>query len=109
MELTVDFEAGIIEQIRTDQAFTNALIDEVDEVLAEGENEPAQGILRVLVSGTIGFDALAKTLSMSSQSLQELLSQEMSPDTASLKTITTALKLALRVAASSSSRPVCRR
>jgi DNA-binding phage protein len=100
MELTVDFETGIIEQIRTDQAFTNALLDEVEEVLSEDENEPAQGILRVLVTGTIGFDTLAKFLSMSGQSIQQLLSQEIPPDTTSLKAITKALRLALGVAAS---------
>ncbi|SDF94812.1 MULTISPECIES: hypothetical protein [unclassified Duganella] len=100
MELTVDFEAELIEQIRNDQTFTNILLDELDELISEGEREPAQGMLRVLITATVGFDTLAKSLATSSLSLQYMLSQKISPDTASLKVMTKALKLALRVAAS---------
>ncbi|MBV7537142.1 hypothetical protein KW842_15345 [Duganella sp. sic0402] len=100
MELTVDFETEIIEQIRSDQAFTNILLDELEELLSQSECEPAQGMLRVLIVGTIGFDALANSLSIPSLSLQQLLSQKNPPHNASLKVITKALKLALRVAAS---------
>jgi DNA-binding phage protein len=100
MELTVDFETGIIEQIRSDQTFTNILLDELEELLSKSEREPAQGMLRVLIAGTVGFDALANSLSMTNLALQQLLTQKTPPHTASLKAITKALKLALRVTAS---------
>lgn len=100
MELTVDFEAGIIEQIRQDPLFANALLDEVDEVFLAKDSSPAQGMLRVLVTGTVGFDSLANQLSMTSKSLRTLLAPETEVAPASLSAIAKALKLALGVAAS---------
>lgn len=100
MELTVDFETGIIEQIRQDPLFANALLDEVDGALLEKDSSPAQGMLRVLVIGTVGWDSLANQLSMTSKSLRKLLAPESEVDTTSLSAIAKALKLAIGVAAS---------
>ncbi|RZT08741.1 hypothetical protein SAMN05216319_2843 [Duganella sp. CF402] len=100
MELTADFETGLIEQVRQDPLFANALLDEVGELILAKENFPAQGMLRVLVNATVGLDTLAEALSMTGPSLRKLLSQDTDIDTASLQAITQALKLALGVAAS---------
>ncbi|MRW94640.1 transcriptional regulator [Duganella sp. FT80W] len=98
MELA-GFEVGIVERIQREPAFAAALIEEVDEALTEGENSVAKGMLRVLTVGTIGFFALAQSLSVTAESLQQSLSQQATPDAASLRAVEKALRLALGVAA----------
>lgn len=98
MELTVDFETGMIEQIRQDPLFATTLLDEVNEVLTEKDSSPAQSMLRVLVMGTVGFDSLAHQLSMTTTALQKSLAHGADIDTANLGAIAQALKLALGVA-----------
>lgn len=100
MELTVDFETGVIEQIKNDPAFANALLLEVEDLLLNSDSEPVQGMLRVLVHGTVGLTTLAESLSMTRDSLQQLFSQDATPDAASLSAVEKALRLALGVAAS---------
>jgi DNA-binding phage protein len=99
MELA-GFEVGIVERIQREPAFAVALMTEVNEAFAEDENNIAKGILRVLTFGTVGFSALAQSLSLTAETLQQLLSQDATPDAASLRAVEKALRLALGVAAS---------
>lgn len=92
MELTQDFEVGIIERIQRDRAFAEALMDEVEETLGECEYGVARGMLRTLVTGTIGFDALSETLSMTSETLIHMLSSTATTSPGELGAIASALK-----------------
>lgn len=99
MELA-GFEVGIVQRIKREPAFAAALMAEVDEAFSEDESNIAKSILRVLAVGTVGLPILAQSLSLTTETLQQLLAQDATPDLASLRTVEKALKLALGVAAS---------
>jgi len=92
MELTQDLEVGIIERIQRDRAFAEALLDEVEETLRECEYGVAQDMLYILVTGTIGFDALSHSLSMTSETLTCMLSSKAKTSPEELSAIASALK-----------------
>lgn len=100
MELTQNYDIGIIERIKHERAFAEALLDEVDETADSKEYSITQEVLRVLVIGTVGFDGLSHTLPITSEKLQELLEAASPPPASQLSAITKALRLALGVAAS---------
>ncbi|NGZ86454.1 hypothetical protein [Duganella aceris] len=100
MELTQDFEVGINERIQRDRALSEALLGEIDETLAEGEDSVAQELLRMLVVNTVGFAALSPSLSMTGDELKTALAHDAQTNPASLSDIASALKLALGVSAS---------
>lgn len=100
MELTQDFEVGINERIQRDRALTEALLGEIDETLTDGEYSVAQELLRMMVSNTVGFDALSPSLSMTGDELKTALAPDAQTSPASLSVIASALKLALGVSAS---------
>ena len=100
MELTQDFDIGIIERVDRDPLFARAMLDEVNELLAVGDYEPVPGMLRVLIMGTVGFDYLARPLSMAGDMLSQMLSAGSHPSTASLSAIASALKLEFGIALS---------
>jgi hypothetical protein len=99
MELTQDAETGIIERIHRDQAFARALLDEVDEVLINGEDNVARAMLRALVVGTVGFDALSLSLLMTDEELKQMLSSNGQTTSTSLAAVVNALKGAFDVSA----------
>lgn len=92
MELTRDFEVGVVERIERDPAFARAMLDEVSELLAAGDDEPVPGMLRALIKGTVGFDYLSRPLSMTSETLRQILSANSEPTIACLSAIASALK-----------------
>ena len=92
MELMRDFETGIVERIERDPAFARALLDEVNELLAVGDDGPVRGMLRALIKGTVGFDYLSRPLSMTGETLRQMLSANSKPAIASLSAIASALK-----------------
>lgn len=100
MELTQDFEVGIIERIQRDRAFAEALLDEIEETLRESEYGVAQDMLHTLVTGTLGFDALSNSLSMTSETLTHMLSSKAKTSPEDLNAIASALKRAFGVSAS---------
>lgn len=97
MELTQNYDIGIIERIKRERAFVKALLAEVDETLGNEEYPVAQELLRVLVLGTVGFNPLSDSLSMTGVALQEILEATPPPPPAHLRAIATALKRALDV------------
>ncbi len=100
MELTQNYDIGIIERIKSERAFAEALLDEVDETSNTKEYPVTQELLRVLVIGTVGFDALSHSLLMTGEKLQHLLEADSPPTPSQMSAITKALKLAMGVAAS---------
>ena len=100
MELTRDFEAGVIERIAADPTFASAILDEIDDLLQTGDKAAARGMLRALTAGTIGFEALSRPLSTTGETLQKILLTDSSIATPSLSAIVSALKRELGVPAS---------
>lgn len=100
MELTQNYDVGIIARIQSERAFAEALLAEVNETLGNNEYPVAQELLRVLVLGTVGFDALSRSLSMTSENLQRILEAAIPPPLARLSAIVSALKRALGVTTS---------
>lgn len=100
MELTQNYDVGIIARIQSERAFAEALLAEVNETLGNNEYPVAQELLRVLVLGTVGFDALSSSLSMTSENLQGILEAAIPPPLAQLSAIVSALKRALGVTTS---------
>ncbi|GJJ01015.1 hypothetical protein RugamoR64_15530 [Duganella rhizosphaerae] len=100
MELTRDFETGIVDRIAADPAFANAMLDEVEEALKASGDGAARGMLRALIAGTIGFEALSRPLSTTGEALQTSLLTDDSTMPPPLSAILAALKRELGVAAS---------
>lgn len=100
MELTQNYDIGVIARIERDRTFADALLEEATGTLADQEYDVTQEILRVLVTGTVGYELLARSLSMTSEKLREILEAAAPPLPAQLSAITRALQHALDVTAS---------
>ena len=59
MALARNSRHTVIERVRRDRAFAQALLDEAQTVFVQGEPALARLTLRDLVHGTIGFEGLA--------------------------------------------------
>jgi len=79
MALTRDFKQTVVERVRRDPAFAQALLDEAGRLLLNGESEAARLILRDLVNATVGFENLAAQTMMPSKSLHRMLSSKGNP------------------------------
>jgi DNA-binding phage protein len=79
MAVTRNSRHTVIERIRRDRAFAQALLDEAQTVFVQGEPALARLTLRDLVQGTIGFEGLATATQMPSKSLHRMLSARGNP------------------------------
>jgi DNA-binding phage protein len=79
MALTRKSRYTVIERIRHDRAFAQALLDEAQTAFVHGEPALARLTLRDLVHGTIGFEGLAAALEIPSKSLHRMLSARANP------------------------------
>ena len=77
--LTRNSRHTVIECIRQDPAFAQALLDEAQTVFVQGEPALARLTLRDLVHGTIGFEGLAEAMQTPSKSLHPMLSARGNP------------------------------
>lgn len=79
MALTRNSRHTVIERIRRDRAFAQALLDEAQTAFVQGEPALARLTLRDLVHGTIGFEGLAAATHLPSKSLHRMLSARGNP------------------------------
>ncbi len=79
MKLARDFRQTVGERLHYDSAFANALLVETGNLFLNGESQSARLVLRDLVNATIGFEALAEQVSISSKSLHRMLSKDGNP------------------------------
>jgi DNA-binding phage protein len=79
MALTRDFKETIVERVRKDPEFANALLQEALHALLNGEPENARLMLRDLVNATIGFEVLAETLGKNPKSIHRMLGEKGNP------------------------------
>lgn len=82
MALTRNSKETIIQRAQADQAFAQALLDEVATLFLNGEPETARLIPRDLVNATIGFEQLATLTAKPSKSLLRIRSrlEQASPE-----------------------------
>jgi DNA-binding phage protein len=97
MGLTRDFKETILERVRRDPDFTNALLDEAATAFLNGEPQLARLILRDLVNATMGFEELAVKTAKPAKSLHRMLSKQGNPSMDNLAAILAALRDELRV------------
>jgi DNA-binding phage protein len=97
MLLTRNVRETIGDRIQSDPEFAIALLDEAISLFLNGESAPARLVLRDLVNGTIGFEALAQETSKPSKSLHRMLSAKGNPTMDNLTIILTILRHHLNV------------
>jgi DNA-binding phage protein len=74
-----DFSEVVKDRVRREPAFAIALFDEAASLFLNGEPDVARLVLRDLVNGTIGFEALAVATGRPSKSLHRMLSAKGNP------------------------------
>ena len=87
MTLTREFKQTIVERVKRDPAFANALLDEAASLFLGGEPDAARLILRDLVNATVGFEHLAELTHKPSKSLHRMLSPKGNPSMDNLAAI----------------------
>ena len=97
MTLTRDFKQTVVERVKRDPAFDNALLDEAATLFLSGEPDAARLILRDLVNATVGFELLAELTHKPSKSLHRMLSPKGNPSMDNLAAIFSAIRDWLKV------------
>lgn len=97
MVLTRDFKQTVIDRVRRDPDFADALLDEAATLFLNGEPQTVRLILRDLVNATIGFEALAAETAKPSKSLHRMLSEKGNPGMDNLAAIFSVLQKNLGV------------
>jgi DNA-binding phage protein len=97
MTLTRDFKQTVVERVKRDPAFANALLDEAATLFLSGEPDAARLILRDLVNATVGFEQLAELTHKPSKSLHRMLSPKGNPSMDNLAAIFSAVRNWLKV------------
>jgi DNA-binding phage protein len=87
MALTRDFRQTVIDRVKRDPAFAQALLDEAATLFLNGESQTARLTLHDLVNATIGFEQLAAMTDKPSKSLHRMLSPGGNPSMDNLATI----------------------
>jgi DNA-binding phage protein len=97
MTLTRDFKQTVVERVKRDPPFANALLDEAATLFLSGEPDAARLILRDLVNATVGFEHLAELTHKPSKSLHRMLSPKGNPSMDNLAAIFSAIRDWLKV------------
>lgn len=91
------FKETVVDRVKSDPAFPEALLDEAVKLSLHGEPDTAKLVLRDLVNATAGFETLARDLHKSGQSVQRMLSASGNPTMAHFSSMIHAVRNALRV------------
>lgn len=84
MALTKNFKDTVYARVKSDPDFGIALLTEAMNSFIEGELEDGKLLLRDYINATIGFDALAQNIGLSSKSLMRMLSVNGNPSSKNL-------------------------
>ena len=90
--VTVPFQELVKKRIQREPEFATALLEEALERLVANEVVIAQLLLRDVVNGTIGFQALARATGLMEKSLMRMLSAKGNPQARNLFRIIHALQ-----------------
>lgn len=92
MPLTHSFKETVLARIRSHPGFrVEMLIGAVEELLA-GDLAIAKSVLRDVINGTMGFEALGKTVGISPKSLMRMLGPNGNPQAKNLFAVIAALQ-----------------
>jgi DNA-binding phage protein len=97
MALTRNFKEWVMQRVRSDPSFAQALLDEAATSFLNDNPETARLILRDLVNATIGFEQLATLTAKPSRSWHRMLSPIGNPSMDNLAAIFRAVCEKLRV------------
>ncbi len=95
--LTRDSSQTIVERIRRDSRFAKGTLTEAVSVFLGGEPEVARLMLRDVVNGTLGFEALSEITGIPPKSLHRMLSSRGNPGMDNLAAIFEAMSRHLNV------------
>jgi DNA-binding phage protein len=88
MALTREYKATVLERIKRDPQFAEALYAEAINALLEGETDEGLSMLRDLVHAGITFKELARKTGLGEKTLHRMLSRHGNPTTRNLFAIT---------------------
>ncbi|MCC6981290.1 MAG: transcriptional regulator [Candidatus Melainabacteria bacterium] len=97
MALTRDFKETVVNRIKQDPEFAQALLDEAISLFLIGEPETARLVLRDLVNATVGFEDLSAHVGSPSKSVHRMLSERGNPNMDNLSAILAAIATVLNV------------
>jgi DNA-binding phage protein len=92
LSVTVPFQELVTKRVRQEPEFAAALLEEALERLVANDVVIAQLLLRDVVNGTIGFQALASATGLMEKSLMRMLSVKGNPQAKNLFSIIHALQ-----------------
>jgi len=79
MGLTRNFKETVLERVKREPEFADALLQEALDAFLNGEPETARLMLRDLVNATIGFEELADILDKHAKSVHRMLAEKGNP------------------------------
>jgi len=97
MALTRDFKETVVERVRRDPKFQQALFTEAINAYLAGDTQTGKAVLRDLVNATVGFEELATEVKRPSKSLHRMLAPRGNPSTENFFGIVSALQKRTRV------------
>ena len=92
MPLTRSFKETVMEDIRKNPGFRDALLSEAIQVLIGGEMEVAKNILRDYINATIGFEKLSAKVKIPRKSLMRMFGPDGNPRMNNLFAVIVALQ-----------------
>ena len=84
MPLTREFKDTVVDRMRRDPAFREALLAEAAQALLAGEVDVGKALLRDYVHGTVGFQALGSATGSPPKSLMRKLGPKGNPQARNL-------------------------
>jgi len=88
MALTREYKTTVLDRIKRDPRFAQALYAEAVNALLEGETDEGLSILRDLVHAGITFKGLSRETGLGEKALHRMLSRHGNPTTRNLFTVT---------------------
>ncbi|MEJ1970722.1 MAG: transcriptional regulator [Rhizomicrobium sp.] len=92
MPLTHEFRETVMEDMRKNPGFRDAMLREAIDALLAGELNVGRSILRGYVNATIGFETLAKEVKIPVKSLMRMLGPSGNPQMSNLFAVIGALQ-----------------
>jgi DNA-binding phage protein len=90
--LTVSFKETVLERVRRDPKFAQALLRQGVDALLSEEFDVAKDLLRDYINATIGFDGLAREAGIPIKSLMRMLGPSGNPQASNLLAVIAALQ-----------------
>lgn len=97
MPLTRDFRELVAARVRKDSAFRQGLITEAVRVMLQGDLAIGRNILRDYINATVGFEKLARGVSISPKSLMRMFGPKGNPRADNLMAVIGYLQKATKV------------